>query len=300
MNLTDHKLLNELDFRAIFESLPGLYLILKPDLTIVAVSDAYLAATFTQRDKIIGQGIFEIFPDNPNDLYATGTKNLRASLEKVKSQHIAHTMPIQKYDIRHPDGGFEVRYWSPINTPVLAKSSQDVEYIIHRVEDVTEYVKLKQREDVQHQLTATLQADVTNKEVEIYNREKEIRRIQEALTRSNERYRIVTSLLPVGIFHTNLDGYCQYTNTCWCEMTGLSEEQVLEQPWYGLIHPEDQIPILKQWEKNLTSELFKAGSRILLPDQKIKRVLIQITPELNKHNAVVGYVGSATDLGEAK
>jgi PAS domain-containing protein len=32
----------EIDFRALFEAVPGLYLVLRPDFTIVAVSDAYL------------------------------------------------------------------------------------------------------------------------------------------------------------------------------------------------------------------------------------------------------------------
>ncbi len=37
------------DFRTLFESAPGLYIVLTPDLTIVAVSDAYLRATMTIR-----------------------------------------------------------------------------------------------------------------------------------------------------------------------------------------------------------------------------------------------------------
>jgi FixJ family two-component response regulator len=36
------------DFQALFESAPGLYLVLTPALTIVAVSDAYLKATMTK------------------------------------------------------------------------------------------------------------------------------------------------------------------------------------------------------------------------------------------------------------
>jgi hypothetical protein len=39
------------DFQALFESAPGLYLVLTPDLKIVAASDAYLRATMT-RTKI--------------------------------------------------------------------------------------------------------------------------------------------------------------------------------------------------------------------------------------------------------
>ncbi len=134
-----------LDYCALFEALPGLYLVLlpnAPEFTIVAVSDAYLRATMTQREAILGQGLFEVFPDNPDDLAATGVSNLRASLESVLQARAPHTMVVQKYDIRRPEaegGGFEVRYWSPVNSPVLDRAGQ-VALIVHRVEDVTEFV----------------------------------------------------------------------------------------------------------------------------------------------------------------
>src|ERR671919_1660013 len=91
------------DFRALFESAPGLYLVLRPDLTIVAVSDAYLRATMTRRDEILGRGLFEVFPDNPDDPHATGTSNLRASLERVLATRAPDSMAVQKYDIRVPE-----------------------------------------------------------------------------------------------------------------------------------------------------------------------------------------------------
>ena len=133
------------DFRLLFEGAPGLYLVLTPDLKIVAVSEAYLRATMTQRDKILGRGLFEVFPDNPDDPAATGVANLRASLDRVRGQRVADTMAVQKYDIRRPEsegGGFEERFWSPTNSPVLDEKGEVV-YIIHRVEDVTEFVRLK-------------------------------------------------------------------------------------------------------------------------------------------------------------
>ena len=49
-------LTREPDFQALFESAPGLYLVLTPDLTIVAVSDAYLRATMTQLDGQLAGG----------------------------------------------------------------------------------------------------------------------------------------------------------------------------------------------------------------------------------------------------
>ncbi len=50
------------DFQALFESAPGLYLVLDPDLTIVAVSDAYARATMTQRSAIVGRASSKSFP----------------------------------------------------------------------------------------------------------------------------------------------------------------------------------------------------------------------------------------------
>src|SRR5437879_1275997 len=107
------------DFQALFQSAPGLYLVLTPDLSIVAVSDAYLEATMTQREEILGRGIFDVFPDNPADPAADGVSNLRASLTRVLQNATTDTMAIQKYDVRRPDGAFEERYWSPVNSPVF-------------------------------------------------------------------------------------------------------------------------------------------------------------------------------------
>jgi len=55
------------DFRPIFEATPGLYLGLAPDFSTVAVNDAYCRATMTVREQIVGRGLFEVFPDNPED-----------------------------------------------------------------------------------------------------------------------------------------------------------------------------------------------------------------------------------------
>src|SRR6185295_5989896 len=110
------------DFRVLFESSPGLYLVLTPDLTIAAASDPYLAATMTRREEIIGRGLFEVFPDNPADPNATGENNLQSSLGRVLSLKRPDTMAVQKYDIRKPEsegGGFEERYWSPANSPII-------------------------------------------------------------------------------------------------------------------------------------------------------------------------------------
>ena len=114
----------------------------------MAVSDAYLRATMTRREEILGRHLFDVFPDNPDDATATGVSNLRASLTRVLQHRAPDAMAVQKYDIRRPDsegGGFEEQHWSPVNTPVFGVN-EEIIYIIHRVEDVTEFVRLKHTE----------------------------------------------------------------------------------------------------------------------------------------------------------
>ncbi len=145
------------DFRTLFESAPGLYLVLNPDLTIIAVSDNYLRATMTERVKILNRNLFEVFPDNPDDPNATGVRNLKASLERVFKNRIPDKMAVQKYDIRRPEsegGKFEERYWSPLNTPVFEKGRKGIAYIIHCVEDATELVRLRRHGDEQKKWAA--------------------------------------------------------------------------------------------------------------------------------------------------
>jgi len=135
------------DFRALFEGAPGLYLVLDPELRIVAVSDAYLAATMTEREAILGRGIFDVFPDNPDDPAADGVRNLRASLERVRATRRPDAMAVQKYDIQRPEsegGGFEERHWSPLNAPVLDEHGR-LRYVVHRVEDVTAFVRANEQ-----------------------------------------------------------------------------------------------------------------------------------------------------------
>ncbi len=151
-----------LDFRALFESAPGAYLVLDPDLRIVGVTDAYLAKTMTVREEIVGRLLFDVFPDNPDDPQATGTRNLRGSLQTALRTGQPHTMAIQKYDIRrHEGGGFDERYWHAVNTPVTAGSRGT--YIIHAVEDVTDFVRLEQlrgeNEQATNQLSSLREAD---------------------------------------------------------------------------------------------------------------------------------------------
>ena len=132
------------DFRALFESLPGLHLVLTPDMKIVAASEAYLRATLSKREAVVGRPIFDVFPENSDEHAAAGVRNLRASLERVIMYKLPDAMDVQKFNVRAPNSGSGVsgvRYWIPVNSPVLGADGE-VAYIIHQVQDLTGLVGL--------------------------------------------------------------------------------------------------------------------------------------------------------------
>lgn len=137
----DYKMI---DFERIFDASPTPYMLLRsdpPNYTIAAVNKAYLAATNTDHAGMVGHGLFRVFPENPDDVRVNGPSDLRISLDRVLRDRRADVMGIQKYDIPLRDGreGFEPRYWSPTNVPVIDERGS-VPYILHRAEDVTEFI----------------------------------------------------------------------------------------------------------------------------------------------------------------
>ncbi|MFP2925481.1 PAS domain-containing protein [Pyxidicoccus sp. 3LG] len=173
------------DFQQLFEKSPDAYLVVTPDadFTLVAVSDAYLRATRTTREDILGRPFFEVIPDNPAVPSATGVRNLRASLERAMATRAPDAMAVQKYDIPRPEaegGGFEERYWRSLNAPVLSPEGA-VLYLIHRVEDLTDFVRLSLSREQARERTEALQSRNLELEKELVRRGEELQAANQEL-----------------------------------------------------------------------------------------------------------------------
>ncbi len=287
------------DFRTLFESAPGLYLVLDPDLVIIAVSDAYLAATMTKRAEILGRQLFDVFPDNPEDPTATGTRNLRSSLERVQRHRVPDAMAVQKYDIRRPEaqgGGFEERYWSPINSPVL-DASEALTYIIHRVEDVTDFVGLKQRGVEQQKLTTALQIRAEQVESEVFLRAQEVQEANRKLRAANDELDCFFTLSLDLLCIAGTDGYFKRLSPAWERTLGFSIDELLSKSYLEFIHPEDREATIAESAKlAIGVDVLKFENRYVCKDGTYRWLLWSATPAPNGHTLYA----AAHDITERK
>ncbi|MGY1836295.1 ATP-binding protein [Blastococcus sp. SYSU DS0510] len=187
---------DELDYAAVFDALPAPFLVLTPELVIVGMNRARERVTGTQRADVVGRHLFDAFPDNPENPQASGVRHLRASLERVLSTGEPHTMALQQYDILdRTTGEFVERYWSPVNVPLLDEHGRVV-LLLHRVEDVTDYIRERQLRRVEQERgEEALQTRLEDLEADLFNRASEIQEADRNLREAVARLETITAEL---------------------------------------------------------------------------------------------------------
>ena len=329
------------DYRMLFEAAPGLYLVLRADaprFTIVAVNDAYLRATLTTRDGpqgIIGRGLFEVFPDPPDDPKATGVENLRASLMRAIASRAPDEMAVQHYNIRRQDGTWEERHWSPLNTPVVDPSTGSVPYLIHRVVDVTDAVRLADAhtrlggelaeselarraleaanvllEDQQMELELAnqqLQDQAAELELqteelhataaELEERTLDAERATAAVAESERQLRALADAIPTLAWTAQPDGYIDWYNARWYEYTGTTPEEMAGWGWQS-VHDADVLPqVMERWQASIaTGAPFEMTFPLRGADGCFRPFLTRVSPSHDAAGRVVRWFGTNTDV----
>jgi hypothetical protein len=108
---------------------------LDPDFRIRGVNAAYEAISMRHRDHMLGERVFDLFPDDPDDPQASGSVQLRESLESAMRDRGSDSMPIVRYDIVDPQnpGVFLPKLWTWTNTSV-DDSDEHIGVLLHVAE----------------------------------------------------------------------------------------------------------------------------------------------------------------------
>ena len=130
----------------------------------------------------------------------------------------------------------------------------------------------------------------------------ERKRIEEERRASEERFRALTALAPVGVFLADAEGHCQYVNEKWQEMSGVTASAAVGANWLATVHPADRERVTSHWKIAPTAH-GAAGMEYRLqkkPDGFNIWVYGIAAPLSAADGQVTGYIGIQLDITTRK
>jgi PAS domain S-box-containing protein len=264
--LTKQKYLFLMDFNKLFNSLPDSVVVISPEFTILAATDAFLGTSLRTREQIIGKHfLLEAFPEKG---IAYEENPVKKSLDQVLKTKNTAQLDVMRYDIKRPEsdgGGYDVRYWEVSQIPVL-DSEGNVEYIMQKALDVTERELAKK-----------------------------------ALDESHDKFRFMAEVMPQLIFTTDKDGKLTYFNKRWEGYSGIALDELMKNGWQTTVHPDDLASTRAKWEAAL-----KEGTDLQVELRKRDKTgtyrwhLCRSIPMKDANGAISMWVGSSTDIHDTR
>jgi PAS domain S-box-containing protein len=116
-----------------------------------------------------------------------------------------------------------------------------------------------------------------------------------------QRFHAMAEAAPIGIFTTGLGADCTYTNPAWQALFELPGEQSLGRAWTRRLHPDDRARVLADLKAQAaTAPAMEMEFRLVLPGAGLRHVAARARPVHGPGGDLVGFVGAATDITQAR
>ncbi|WP_430460419.1 EAL domain-containing protein [Thalassolituus sp. LLYu03] len=122
-----------------------------------------------------------------------------------------------------------------------------------------------------------------------------------SLKTSEERFRKLTALSPVGIFQVDPKQRLQYVNQRWRDIHGVQDEMPGLQEWFARIHPDDLAATQQAWNRLVCEqESVALELRLLRRDQSPIWIQLLASALHDRNGELLGYLGAISDISELK
>ncbi len=125
------------------------------------------------------------------------------------------------------------------------------------------------------------------------------RSAQEALKESEERFRLISETIHVGVFEIDSNGSCLYTNTRYQEIFGMNLIQSLTTHWYDYLATEDREETIELWRTCARQmKEFSTDCRINTITGDVRWIHIHASPVFSDEGG--RYTGTVEDITARK
>lgn len=122
-----------------------------------------------------------------------------------------------------------------------------------------------------------------------------------SLKTSEERFRKLTALSPVGIFQVDPKQHLQYVNQRWRDIHGVQDDLPGMQEWFARIHPDDISAVQHAWNRLICEqESIALELRLLRRDQSPLWIHMLASALHDRNGELLGYLGAISDISELK
>ncbi|MBB2148716.1 PAS domain-containing sensor histidine kinase [Pedobacter gandavensis] len=253
-----------------YETVPGLYLVLSPDLMVLTASDAYLAAQGLNREELKGRSFLDLFPQDPLIPFEMG---FSASLQRVLDTLEPHQLPLLKLELPDPSDQ-EVtisKYWDVTHTPFLDENGA-IQYIIQYSFDVSNLISARKKSE---------------------QREKKI-------AASEKHLEFLLNAMPQQVWTATAHGIINYVNEICCRDFGKTVEELRGLGWQSFVHPDDLPACIRAWSYALgQNSEYSVEFRLQMADGQYKWYLGKAIP-LIESGELKMWMGTNTNIDVQK
>lgn len=126
-------------------------------------------------------------------------------------------------------------------------------------------------------------------------------RTEQALAGSEAKFGVLTNAMPQMVWSTLPDGFHDYYNDQWYEFTGVPPGSTDGEAWNGMFHPDDQERAWTRWRHSLgTGEPYEIEYRLRHNSGEYRWALGRALPVRDEHEKIIRWIGTCTDIDDAK
>ena len=129
----------------------------------------------------------------------------------------------------------------------------------------------------------------------------DLKKIEEALRKSEHRWRSITEALPQLVWTAMPDGACDYFSTQWTQYTGVPTSELLGWKWMATLHPDDREPTRQFWTDSVAERHgYDVEYRVRRFDGEYRWFKTRGVPIRDSDGHIFKWFGTCTDITDDK